>query len=274
MPTAIVAEPIVNATPTVVAQVTQVGDTWMKLNPWFDWQVFLGIPFWVFVGAFLVLVFIIVNAYWFFRIRKLASVKGYVDSLKGDPEDVMTWIVSTTKNLSIVCLKKRDNVLSFFDPVNITKWIHVARSAVIHIGGKGGVLVSEDYYRSRDIVSEMAICYACDDYNEHLGDLPHPTGPIKCFADYERFGRNALETLHPEGLQTPTYNIYDPNKFKKYFPDGLTAALKGAVIVRSARKLNLDNNTIGFWEKFIPLGAILGFLIIGIVAAWMVPLHG
>lgn len=244
----------------------------MKLNPWFDWQVFLGIPFWVFVGAFLMLVFITVNGYWFFRIRKLQPVRGYVDALKGDPEDVMTWVVSTTKNLAIVCLKKRDNVLSYFDPVNITKWVHVARSAVIHIGGKGGVLVSEDYYRSRDIVSEMAICYACDQYNENLHKLPHPTEPIKSYVDYEKFGRNALETLHPEGLPTPSHNIYDPDKFKKLFPEGLTAALKGGVIIRRARNLNLGNNKLGFWEKFIPLGVIIGFLIIGIVAAWMVPI--
>lgn len=261
-----------------MVQPTPAVDTWMKFNPWFDWNVIFGIPFWVIVGAFLTLVFIVVNAYWFFRIKKLQPVRGYVDALKmATQEDVMTWIVSTTKNLTIECLKKRDTVLSFYDPTNITKWVHVARSAVLHIGGKGGVMCSEDFYKTRDMVSEIALCAACDEFNanqesyrEQLnGDI---CPPIKNYQDYEDYGRDVLEILHPDGLPVPSYSIYDPDKFKKYFPTGLTATFNGGIIVRKARKLNLGNNRSSFWEKFLPFGIIIAVLGLGIVAAWFAPL--
>lgn len=265
-----VAQPIVTAAP--------VADTWMKMNPYFDWSPFLGIPFWVLVAAFLFLVLIIVNAYWLFRIRKLAAVKGYVIAVKAaTQEDVMTWIISTTKNLTIECLKKRDSVLSFYDPINITKWVHTAREAVIHIGGKGGVIVSEDYFKTRDIVSEIALCVAAEEFNNNQESLLKEYGaesirPIKNYDDYECYGRSVLEALHPEGLKVPSYWIFDPDKFKKYFPPGLTATFHGGIIIRDARSLNLGNNKQSFWEKMLPFGILCGISMLFVLAAWMVPL--
>jgi hypothetical protein len=296
MPTSVVAEPLPTLTPivhsvneTVVQPVAQVAapivtpaiaevDTWMKMNPYFDWSPFLGIPFWILIAAFFLLVLILVNAYWFFRIKKLRSVKGYVDAVKmATQEDVMTWIVSTTKNLTIECLKKRDSVLSFYDPINITKWMHNSPMSVIHIGGKGGVIVSEDYYKTRDMVSEIALCYAAEEFNSNQDKLLAEYGekviaPITDYTDYEAYGRKILEHLNPDGLKIPSYSIYDPNKFRKYFPKGYTATFNGGIFIRAARNLNLGNNKLSFWEKVIPLGLIVGFVIISIVAAWMVPL--
>lgn len=279
MATSVIAEPIVTQTVApVVTEVIQTGNTWMKLNPWFDWSPILGIPLWVFIGVFLGFILIIVNLYWFFRVNKLKAVKGYVIALKAaTQEDVMTWIISTTKNLTIECLKKRDTVLSFYDPINITKWVHTTPMSVIHIGGKGGVIVSEDFYKTRDMVSEIALCYAADEFNANQEKLKidnpnEVVKPITSYTDYEKYGRKILEVLHPEGLKIPSYSIYDPNKFRKYFPKGLTATFEGGIFIRGARRLNLGSNKPSFWEKVLPLGFISAFCIIALVASWMVPI--
>lgn len=250
----------------------------MKINPYFDWTPILGIPLWVFVGAFLVLVMLCVVGYWMFRLKRLQSVKGYVDAVaKATQDDVMVWIISTTKNLTIECLRKRDSVLSYYDPLKITKWTHTNPMGVIHIGGKGGVLVSEDYYKTRDMVSEIALCYVIDEFNANQEALkeknPKQTvKPITNYEDYETYGRTVLELLKPNGLEIPAYNIYDPDRFRRYFPKGYTATFAGGILIRAARKLNLGNNKASFWERVLPLGFICAFAIICVVAAWMVPL--
>lgn len=274
----VTSAPVVTHTPVPTPVPTVAADTWMKTNPYFDWSPFLGIPVWVWIGALCLLILILVNAYWLFRIKRLQAVKGYVIAVAmATQEDVMTWIVSTTKNMTIECLKKRDSVLSFYDPLNITKWMHNTPLSVIHIGGKGGVLVSEDYYKTRDMVSEIAICYAAEEFNNNQESLKKEHSgvtiqPISNYRDYEEYGRAILEHLHPDGLKIPAYSIYDPNKFRKYFPEGLTATFNGGIFIRDARNLNLGNNKLSFWEKVIPLGLIIGFVIVAIVAAWMVPL--
>ena len=258
---AAIPTPVIDAIPTV---------EWMKINPYFDWTVVLGIPFWIFVDVFFVLLLLTVILYWIFRLRKMISVKGYVDAMSAaTQEDVMTWIISTTKKLTIECLKKRDTTLSFYNPTNITKWVHTSREAVIHIGGMSGVIVSEDYYKTRDFVSEIALCSATDAFNAN-----NPAKPIKNYTDYKAYGRNMLEVSHPEGLRVPVYSIFNPDKFKKYFPSGLTATLKGGIIIRDARELNLGSNKLTFWEKVIPMAMIMVVALIAICAAWFVPLTG
>lgn len=273
----LVAEPI--PTETIAQAVEQVSPFGMKVNPWFDWHTILGLPAWFWICLFFVMVLIIVNLYWVFRLKRLASVKGYVTALKlATQEDVMVWIISTTKNLTIECLKKRDSVLSFYDKLNITKWMHDSPMSVIHIGGKGGVIVSEDFYRSRDMVSEIALCYGLENFNKDQLELKEGklkgkvVKPVNNYNDYEEYGRELLQQIHPEGLVIPSYSIFDPNKFRKYFPKGFTATFNGGIFIRAARKLKVMTKVTGFWEQTIRLGIFMVTGLIAIIAAWMVPI--
>lgn len=257
------------------------GDTLAKgqvLNPIFDAQILLGIPLWVFVAAFLFLMLMVVNLYWLFRMKKLASVRGYVDAMKkATQEDVMCFVISTTRNLTIECLRKRDNAISFYDKSRLSWWIHNSPISVFHIGGRGGIFLSEEYYRSRDMVSEIALCRACDEYNANLEQYQGMfkdkiAPPIKDYNDYIRFGRKLLEYINPEGLRIPSYNIFNPEAFRKYFPKGMTAMANGAVLYQEARELKIMMKAKSFWEKYLPLGMFMTIGLIVIIAAWMVPL--
>jgi len=272
---------VVNATdvPSQVSQAAQ-GLTRGQMAGPFDWSPLLGIPAWFLILCFFVIVLITVNLYWLFRMKRLASVRGYVDAVKkSTQEDVMAWIISTTRNLSIECLRKRDAAISFYDKAKASWWIHNSPISVIHIGGKGGIFLSEDYYRSRDMVSEMAIVKACDEYNAGLNgkykDLQFkgkPIGPISSYDDYLKFGRLVLEYLHPNGLEMEVYKIFNPEAFRKYFPKGMTAMANGAILIREARKLKVTTKPKSFWEKYLPLGMFMTVGLIVIIAAWMVPI--
>jgi hypothetical protein len=256
------------------------GDTLAKgqVTTLFDTQVIPGIPWWVIIAAFLFLILMVVNLYWLFRMKKLASVRGYADIMKkATQEDVMVFIISNVRNLTIECLRKRDTAISFYNKARLSIWIHNSPISVFHIGGKGGIFLTEEYYRSRDMVSEIALCHACDEYNSNLvqykemfSDKIAP--PIKDYNDYIRFGRKLLEYLNPDGLRIPVYNIFNPEAFRKYFPKGMTAMANGAVLYQEARELKIMMKAKTFWEKYLPLGMFMTIGIIVIIAAWMVPL--
>jgi len=248
-------------------------------NPWFDWSPALGIPIWFIILVVLILVFIIINLSWVFKVRRLASVRGFVDALKSSSQlDVMCWIISTTRNLTIEMLRKRDAAISFYDDTKTKTswWIHNSPISVIHIGGKGGIILSEEYYRSRDMVSEMALVYNCDILNNNLEEygrrLQKPIKPIKDYEDYTTFGRVILGMLFPDGIEMPPYKIFNPEAFRKYFPKGMTAMANGALLIREARKLKVTMRPKTFWEKYLPLGMFVAIGLISIIAAWMVPL--
>ena len=169
--------------------------------------------------AFLFMVLILVNLYWLFRLKRLASVRGYVDVMKkATQEDVMVMVLSTTRNLTIECLRKRDTILEFYNKLRISKWFHDSPISVIHMGGKGAMVVTENYYRTRDMVSEIALCYALENFNanQEAYQKKHPEKIIpliKDYDDYVEFGRAQLENVHPLGLEIPAYSIFDPERF-------------------------------------------------------------
>jgi hypothetical protein len=259
------------------------GDTLAKgqvLNPWFDWSPVLGMPAWLFIAALLFMVLILVNLFWMFRLKRLASVRGYVDAMKkATQEDVMVWVISTTRNLTIECLRKRDALIKFYNKLRVSGWIHDSPIPVIHVGGKSAVIVSEDYYRTRDMVTEIALYLTCDQFNSEQEQMKKEfpgkvVESIKDYDDYTNFGRSILELKHPYGLRIPAYVIFDPQRFRKYFPKGLTAMLNGAELMLDARALKIQGKSQSFWEKFLPLGMFLTFAIIAMIIAWMVPLGG
>lgn len=284
MPTELIANPIVNQTATIAAQAAATIPDLMKLDPWFDWQVILGLPFWFFIDIACVLVVITVFLYWVFRMKKLHSVRGYVEAMKkASPFDVMVWIVDAARRLTIECMKITDGTLKFYDPMNITRWHHDERIPPLNIGGQGGFLASEGYFRTRDMVSEIARDIACDQFNanqEQLAKELKESGeeaavkPITDYDGYEDYGRQMLEQLHPNGLVIPSYVQFDPERDNKYKPIGLTARFNGGIFKRDVNKLNIDRPQQRWFEKYIALGFILIVVVVAIMAAWNVPLTG
>lgn len=270
----------------------------LAINPWFDWSPFLNLPIHLFITIFFILFLIGVNIYWFVRMGKLASVKGWMESLKAmTQDDVQVWVISRVQKLTIECMTIKDNILSPHDPMNIAMWHVNAPQGVIQVGGNKAVVVSEDSDQNRDFLVEVAFCYACDKFNATLeeykkfiddkyrqalvvikemgGDPPEKPKMVKAIDDcdaYEEYGRKCLFYLNPDGLSIPAYNIYNPNRFRKYFPKGTGSMFFGGELIHDARKLNLRRKPKTFWEIHAFLLMAAGIGLIAIMAAWLFPL--
>ena len=269
------------------------------LNPWFDQPApfvgVLGIPWWFVISCGLVLLLIIVNLFWIFKLRRMAAVKGHKEiQKKAGPDDVEVWLFGKTQKMIIECLKYSGGVASYHSPTRISQWHLTSPMAMAHIGGYPSMIVSDDYDQSRDPVSEIAICHACEEFNrdqkwwaefrekvaqarktgEELPDWAKEAiaKPIKSFTDYRERGNLLLKLRYPEGIPIPAYNIFNPVLFRKYFPKGRDATFFGGVELRKARKLMLKIVQKGFWEKHLPIMIIAAIGIVMMIAAWNAPL--
>ena len=130
------------------------------------------------------------------------------------------------------------------------------------------------------MVSEMALCLACDTYNarveQHENEqkakgLKPEYKQITDYDDYVSFGREHLGIIYKNGIEIPAYNIFDPQKFSKYFPKGLTSMLYGAGVTRWARKKKVTAKQQGLLEKYLGLGMFLSLAMIFVIAGWMAP---
>jgi hypothetical protein len=259
----------------------------------FDWSPIAGIPFWLYVTIFCIFIFILVNVYWMMRMRKLASVRGWAESLKKmSQEDVQVWFISRVQKLTIECLTIKDNILSPHDQTNIGMWHVNSPMGIIQVGGNKAVVCSEDFDQNRDFVTEIALCHACDDFNANQEQLkddlekkyqqalainnelerPKVIKPIEDCAAYETYGRQCLQVINPDGIQIPPYNIYNPNKFRKYFPRGCSGMFFGGELIHDARKLNLRRKPKGFWEVHAFLMMAGGIAMIALLVAWLFPI--
>ena len=285
----------------------------MALNPVFDAPVpilgALGIPWWVIISFGVLFVMGMAVLYWLLRFKTMQPVKGYRDTLKKKaPEDSQIWVLGKTMNLNIEMLKVQDSIVSFYSPTRISKWFHTGRPAVIHVGNVPGLVVSDDYDHTRDIVAEIALCHAADGFNEFfepvtmtlqairdgneenlpiqmnrvkvdklrkalsdMGGCDVKPTPITNYHDYEVCGRKILKALFPDGIPVPSYSMYSPARFSKYFPKGCSAGFLGGQLIQEARELKLDQKEPGFWEKVMPLGLLCGVGMVAIIAAWMAP---
>ena len=280
-----------------IAQVTQGIPNYVTLNPWFDQPApiigALGIPWWFVICCIFLLIPVIVLMSWIFKFKRMAPVKGFKEiQKKAGPDDVMVWLFSKTQKMIIECLRYVDAVASYYAPTRISKWHLTSPMAMAHIGGYPAMLVSDDYDQSRDPVSEIALCHACEEFNKDLetwvtdmlpklkasGSLPDKidydwlSRPIDNFDDYRKRGNYLLKLQYPDGVPIPAYNIFNPVKFRKYLPDGRSAGLFGGVLIRKAEELKKDAVEKGFWEKALPILMILAIDIIGLIAAWNAPL--
>ena len=273
----------------------------MGINPWLDWSPFLGLPIHLFITIFFVLVFFGVIIYWVVRLGKLASVKGWIESAKKmTPDDVQVWIITRVQRLFIECMTIKDNVLSSHDPLNIAMWYISSPMGVIRVGGQTAVIVSEDFDRNRDVITEIALCENLDYFNANQEWLikntnekyqtlldkaktvderasirkPSIIKPIEGFLSYDDYGKVCLQTINPDGLTIPPYNLFNPNRFRRYFPKGNSGVLFGGELTLNARDWNVDKKEKSFWEVHAFLMMAMGIGLISIVAAWFVPLGG
>jgi hypothetical protein len=292
----VVTELVANPTnPSVVVP------TGMAIGP-LDWAPLACIPFWLYVAIFCIFVFVLVNVYWMLRMRRLASVKGWSESLKKmTQDDVQVWVISRVKRLTIECMTIKDNVLSPHNQANISMWYVSSPMGVISVGGCKAVVVSEDFDRNRDFVTEIALCHNLDHFNANLEWLkseatkkykewvveareeglneefieskkPQIMKPVESFGQYDTYGRNCLYNLNPEWLTIPPYNIFDPHKFRKYFPIGNSAMFYGGEMITESRDMNIDRKEKSFWEVHAFLMMAGGVSMIALLVAWLFPI--
>ena len=293
MPTELIADQLVNNTVVV--------PNGMVINPIFDWAPILGLPVWLYITVIFVLIFLAVNIYWLLRIGRLASVKGWAESLKKmTQDDAQVWVISRVQKLTIECMTIKDNVLSCHDPMNIGMWHVNSPMGIIRVGGASAVVVSEDFDQNRDIVAEIALCHNLDMFNENLEQLkeeanekhmlkleaaktdeerdkveaerPHIMKPIENCEAYQTYGRKCITALFPGGLEIPSFSMFNPNKFRKYFPRGCSGMFFGGELIHDARKLNLRRKEKGFWEVHFFLASAFVISLIALVAAAFFPL--
>lgn len=284
---------------------------WVKLDPFWDHPLLLGVPTWFFVLIGVVFCIVVVNLYWLFRMGRLKDVKGYKDTLKkASQEDVQTWVLGKTQRLTIEMLRYVDSILSYYTPTRISKWHHNTPMSVMHVGGLPALMVSDDFDQTRDVVSELAILHAAEHFNEFFSPViqvldainsgntedlmkmmdreridkiknaleaiggcdVRDLKPIDSYREYERCGHKILKILMPDGVPIPSYCLYNPVKFRKYFPKGCSAGFFGGELIRDSRKLVVLRPEKSFWEKMIPLAGLVIVDVIALIAAWNIPL--
>ena len=186
----------------------------------------------------------------------------------------MVWVISRIQKLTIECMTIKDHVVSRHNLVDISMWCLNSPMGIVRVGGITGAVVSEDYDKNRDFVTEIALCHNLDKFNEEqqIVGTDNQAEPIGGFEDYENRGQEDLITLHPNGLEIPAYNIYNPNRFRKYFPQGCSAMFFGGELIYAARNMNIDRKEKGFWEVHAFLALAGGIGLLAIVVAWLVPL--
>lgn len=263
----------------------------MSINPLLDWAPMLGVPIWVFISIIFVVGFLLVVIYYVRKIKRLDSVRGWLDSLGGTQEEIQVWIISRTQRLSIVCMGIKDNVISYKDWTKIEMWYHNSPMARIIVGGNNGVVVSEDYHHTRDFIAETAFTQNCDTFNDNQDRLkeeqieryhklkdagkspekPMIVKPISDFGAYDSHGRKCLMHIHPDGLPYFAYSQFDPLPFRKFFPMGNSATHFGGDAIENSRGYRIDRREQGFLEKYSIFLVCTGIAFIAIIAAWFVP---
>jgi hypothetical protein len=266
----------------------------------FDWTPIpqFGIPFWVVISGFLFLILLIVIRYWWKRSSRLNSIRGWKESLmKMSQFDVQVWIVSRVQKLTIECLTIKDNVLSYYDESNIGMWHVNSSMGIIRVGGNPAVMISEDYDQNRDILTELAVCHGADNANENMPEMakqldekykamiaskdispeeiPNPAllcQPIENADSYDQTGHELLKQLHPNGIIIPPYNIFNPNRFRKYFPRGTSAMFFGGELIRDSQKLNQGIEEPSWLSKNAIVIICMVLAVIAILIGYQLPL--
>lgn len=237
----------------------------------FDKAPLLGIPVWAYIGLALVLIFIILNLWWLFRRLGMRAVLGYLDVLrKGGTDDVQVWMVNKNKVFYIQSLKYLDGILFYTGHVlKSSKWLLTSAFGVGRAGGIPALMVRDNYDCAIDPVAELALCTMADEVNREK-KLGNPEGSelIKNYSDYEKY-RDALEKLYPEGVEIPSYGLYDPSKVNKYLPLHRASGFFGEMIIEDARDTGIPQPELSAWLKFAPIGAAVAIGAIAIIMTYV-----
>ena len=266
----------------------------------FDWMpiAYFGIPFWVVISGFLIICTLITIRFWWKKSSRLNSIRGWKESLQKMTQwDVQVWIISRVQKLTIECLIIKDNVLSYIDETNISMWHVNSAMGIIRVGGNPAVVISEDYDQNRDIMTELALCHGCEYANSHMDEMkkmlnekylkmvadkeiekgsPNPADLCLHILDadtYDKTGRELMTNLWPEGVRKPAYEIFNPNKFRKYFPRGCGAMFFGGELYRDSSKLNTNETPENWVSKNAILGAALIIALVAIIVAFYLPIQ-
>lgn len=251
----------------------------MSYSSIFDWSPILGVPLWVFI-TIVIIVFgpILVNVYYFRKVSRLNAIRGWLESLqKMTQGDVQVWVISRVQRLTIDCMQIKDNVISMKNWENIEMWYHNSPMARIIVGGNPGLVVSEDYHITRDFISEIALTHNCDEVNASIESLKsagskNTPEPIINYDTYDTHGRSYLFHLHPNGVDYPSYNIFNPTRFRKYFPLGDSATHLGGDVIEESKDFRIRRKDPGWMEKYLIFGTCAMFALVIVIAAWFVPL--
>jgi hypothetical protein len=253
-----------------------------------------NIPVWAILGFLSFAALMIVIFHWYDMSGNLDAIKPWFIKAKEIALGKMQVVrLSRAGNFIPDCLDIFDNILSYGESEdNINQWHLNSPQGIIRIGPISSVIISEDWDQNRDIVAEIAICYAADLLNNNIEalrvelsdrhkeliaqgtypkDAKNPAElirPILSGMDYigkpdetstQRFeisGRHILQLLYPEGIRIPAFNLYAQNKFRKFWLRGNTSALFGGENLRRVEDefVKKTDKQPGFFQKY---GAML-----------------
>jgi hypothetical protein len=261
----------------------------MVMNPFWDQNLFFGIPVWAAGLTALVLILVtFIGIKWMFRMMKMAPVAGYKDTVNStDPLATQVWYFGLTGAFAIFCLTLKERVLTY--PENsklLDKWVITSVDCRGSCGGVPMVMVSPTSELAKDPPAEKAIITISKWLNQRGYDKDgNPVNIeiqmvdgskkiihafIKNFQDYLMF-LPYFEHKFPDGVDIPVYGYYDPSENQGFTERGSTAEFFGARRERKARKLYMQQkDDKGFLEKNAKFLIVCVFCILAMIIAWQV----
>lgn len=257
-----------------------------------DWQPIpvFGIPFWAVLALLSFAVFVLVIIHWHDKSSDINAIKPWFIKAKEIAVGKMQVVrLSRAGNFIPDCLSIFDNVLSYGDSEeNINQWHLNSPRGILRIGGIQAAVVSEDWDQNRDIVTEIAICYAADNIENNMDDLRRrlkerharlvkdglypedaedPSELVRPIhngldyigqtdegeaTNYKISGRRVLQLLYPDGVRIPAFNQYNQNKFRKFWLRGDTSAFFGGQNIRRVEDefVKRTDQQPGFFQKY------------------------
>lgn len=236
------------------------------LNPFFDIDTWWSVPLWVWLVVLIAGIFFAILIKWLRRKAIMAPTMDYLKALHGGQRsDQQSWLFGKNRSFYIEYLKYHDDgIISYPDMKKLSMWFLGSTNAVGHAGGIKNVILSDEYDRARDPIAEIALSIMIEEHNEK-----YPDNAITNFSEYSKRHDKVLE-LFPNGeVQIPVYGIWDPSKIQRFIPQNRSAGFNGGMLLRDARKLNVDLPEKGFWEKYGVLAFALGFAVVSIIMTYV-----
>lgn len=243
---------------------------------WADWNVpGINIPLWFIIELFCILLLFVGVAYWAVRVRAMSDVSAFRkpsgQGIRPDQE-ILVWKLGNNRRLTIQSLTYSAGHIDYqdVDPNNHEMWSLNGKGQTVIIGGKSGVVVSENYSICRDIACESALITVINDYNATQPDVRKK---IHNFEDYQEFGFRELIARYPDGIPAFTYRVIDPKSSDSFMPPGNTPSFYGSLLTEMAKNLlQSGKDTEGFWGKYAPLMMCGVFAMIAFIGAIAFPL--